>query len=219
MATTKRCRSTTKRSQSTTKRRRPPSFHDLFPSPAVAEVLSLLMLGPDEEFYQSDIAARTGIILRQVQRALKRIERAGLVTKTRRGNRVYYKAERRHPAFEDLKRVLLKTVALGDALREAVKPLAGKVDLAFVYGSLARGEETARSDIDLLLVGDLTIREAARTLGPVGRELGREFNPAVFPPSEFRRKARCGNHFVKDVLRGPKIWLIGSDRELAGLVE
>ncbi len=210
---------TTKRSRSTTKRSRPSGFRDLFPSPAVTDVLSLLLLNPDDEFYQREIAARTGNILRQVQRALKRIEAAGLVTKTRRGNRVYYKAERGHPAFEDLKRAFLKTVALGDALRAAVGPLGGEVRLAFVYGSLARGEETARSDIDLILVGNLTVRGAAKTLGPIGRELGREFNPVVFPPAEFRKKARGGDHFVSELLKSPKIWLIGDDRELARLVE
>jgi len=109
-------------------------------------------------------------------------------------------------------------VALGDVLRQALAPITGKIRLAFIYGSLARGEETARSDVDLLLVGSTTLREVTKYLGPVGRALGREFNPAVFPPREFRKKVAEEDHFIREVLEGPKIWLIGNDRELAGLV-
>jgi DNA-binding transcriptional ArsR family regulator len=96
---------TTKRSQSTTKGSQKSTLAELFPNPALVEVLSLFLLHPEEGFYQRGIAEATDNVLRQVQRALQRIERAGLVTKTRRGNMVYYKAERMHPAFEDLKRV------------------------------------------------------------------------------------------------------------------
>lgn len=191
----------------------------LFASRTLVEVLSLLFLHPEEEFYQRDVAERTGRALTLVQRALKRIEQAGLVRRTRRGNRIYYRAERMHPAFEDLKRAFLKTVALGDALRSAFEPLSSKVRLAFVYGSLARGEETAQSDIDLLIVGDVSGREVTKILGPAARELDRELNPAVYPPDEFREKAKQGHHFIKEVMEGPKIWLTGTDDELARLVE
>ncbi len=91
-----------------------------------------------------------------------------------------------NPAFGDLKRVILKTIGLGDALRAALTPLADRVRVAFIYGSLARGDETAGSDIDLLLVGDLALREAPGSPGPVGRDLGREFIATVYPPEEFR---------------------------------
>ena len=179
---------TTNRSQSTTKRSQLSSLAELFPNPSLVEVLSLFLLHPDEEFYQRGIAETTGNALLQVQRALKRIERTGLVTKTKRGNIVYYKAERLHPAFEDLKRVFLKTVALGDVLREALAPLADRVKLAFIFGSLAQGRETAQSDIDLFLVGELSLRETTKILGPVTAELGREFNPVVYSPKNSRKR-------------------------------
>jgi predicted nucleotidyltransferase len=153
-----------------------------------------------------------------VQRALKRIEHAGLVTKARRGNMVYYQAEMMHPAFEDLKRAFIKTVALGDALREALAPLSDKVKLAFIFGSLAQGKENARSDIDLFLVGGVSLREATKLLGSFVAELGREFNPVVYPLEEFKKKAKERHHFIADVMRGPKIWLIGSEDELAQVV-
>lgn len=210
---------TTNRSQSTTNRSQLSTLAELFPNPALVKVLSLFLLHPEKEFYQRDIAETTGSALLQVQRALKRIEHAGLVTKAKRGNMLYYKADRMHPAFEDLKRVFLKTVALGDVLREALSPFIEKVKLAFVFGSLAQGKETAQSDIDLLLVGKLSLRELTKLLGPVVSELGREFNPVVYPLEEFVKKARGNHHFIGEVIRGPKIWLIGNEDELAKLVE
>jgi len=210
---------TTKRSQLTTKRSQLSSLAELFPNPALVRVLSLFLLHPEEEFYQRDIAETTGNALLQVQRALKRVERAGLVTKTKRGNIVYYKADRMHPAFEDLKRVFLKTVALGDVLRDALAPLADRVKLAFIFGSLAQGKETAQSDIDLFLVGGITLREASRALGGVVSELGREINPVVYPVAEFKKKVKEGHHFMSELIRGPKIWLIGNEDELKRIIE
>jgi predicted nucleotidyltransferase len=210
---------TTKRSQSTTKRSQMSTLAELFPNPALVEVLSLFLLHPENEFYQRGIAEATGNVLRQVQRALQRIERAGLVIKTRRGNMVYYKAERMHPAFEDLKRVFLKTVALGDVLRGALAPLEDRVKMAFIFGSLAQGRETAQSDIDLFLVGELSLRETTKILGPITAELGREFNPVVYLPEEFKTKARENHHFITEVIRGSKIWLIGNEEELAKLAQ
>ena len=191
----------------------------LFPNPAVLDVLGLILLHPDRQFYQREIAELTQGTVLQVQRALKRIQDAGLVEKSRTGNRVYYIARRDHPAYEDLKRVLIKTVALGDELRGAIGSLAEKVVLSFVYGSVASGTENAASDIDLFLVGELSSRQAAKVLGPLGRKLGREFNSVIYPEKEFRTKARRGNQFVRQVISGPKIWLIGNDDELTQMVE
>jgi uncharacterized protein len=191
----------------------------LFPNRTLVDVLTLLVLHPDEDFYQREVSARTGSNLLLAQRALRRVEAAGLVTKTTRGNRAYYRVRRDSPAFEDLKRLLLRTVGLGDALRRALAPFEGKLSIAFVYGSVARGEESATSDIDLFAVGEISLRAAARVLGPAGRRLGREFNPILYTPQELRARARASDRFVAEVLAGPKIWLIGNDDELARMVE
>jgi predicted nucleotidyltransferase len=195
------------------------SLARLFPNPAMLDVLGLVLIHPDEQFYQREIAERVGTTVLQAQRALKRIQDAGLVEKTRRGNRAYYKAHRQHPAYEDLRKMLLKTVGLGDQLREALRSVEGHVRLAFVYGSMASGTDIASSDVDLFIVGQLSSREAARLLGPLGRSLDREFNPTIYPEKEFRSKARSGNPFIREVLSGPKIWLVGGSHELAALVE
>lgn len=190
----------------------------LFPNATILDVLSRLLLNPGRDFYQAELVAKTGRALLQVQRALQRIEAAGLATRARRGNRVYYQAERDHPAFEDLKRVLLKTVALGDVLRAALCSIGDQVRLAFIFGSFASGKESSSSDVDLLIVGDLSSRRAAVLLGPLGRDLGRELNPVVYAVEEFRKRATSGDHFVQQVLKGSKIWIIGNDEELERLV-
>jgi predicted nucleotidyltransferase len=173
---------------------------------------------PDATFYQKELADASGARLYAVQRELARLEGAGLVVRTPRGNRIYYRASRIHPAFEDLKRVVLKTIGLGEALRAALAPLTDRVEVAFVFGSYARGEETAGSDLDLFMVGRLNLKEASAVLGPVGRDLGREFNPAVYPPEEFRSKAKSGNHFIAEVLKSGKVYVIGDEDALEGLL-
>ncbi|MGD0110464.1 MAG: nucleotidyltransferase domain-containing protein [Armatimonadota bacterium] len=193
------------------------SLAELFASETLVALLRVLLLRADESFYQRELADASGARLYLVQRELGRLERTGLISKTARGNRVYYQVNRGHPALEDLKRVFLKTIALGDALRSAVSPLSNRVQVAFVYGSYASGQERAASDLDLFLIGELTSREAAAVLGPVGRDLGRELNTAVYPPAEFRRKAREGNHFIAEMLKGPKVFLIGDEHALAEL--
>ena len=195
----------------------PSSLSRLFPNPAVLDILGLLLLHPDRRFYQREIAQQTRCTVLQAQRALNRIVDAGLVEKRREGNRVYYWAYRDHPAFEDLKRVLIKSVALGDQLRATLQPLGDRIRLCFVYGSVAAGSEHGASDVDLFCVGDLTSREATKVFGPLGRELGREFNLVIYKEREFRDKAKGDNPFIQNVLSGPKIWLIGSDDELRQL--
>jgi len=194
------------------------SIASIFPNRALLDILALFLLHPGEEFYQREVAERTGTAVIQAQRALRRIEAAGLVGRVRRGNRVYYRAERSSPGFEDLKNLILKTVALGDVLRNAVVPLEGKIDVAFVFGSFAAGKESPSSDIDLLIVGTLSSREASRVLGPVGRGLGRALNALVYPADELRRKVKADNRFVDAVITGPKIWLSGNEDELRRLV-
>jgi predicted nucleotidyltransferase len=190
----------------------------LFASRTLAQLLTTFVTYPEATFYQRELVEITGTGLYTVQRELARLEKVGLLIRAPHGNRVYYQANRRHPAFEDLKRVVLKTMGLGDALRQALAPLAGRLCLAWIYGSFARGEETAESDIDLLLVGDLKLREVASLLGPIGQELGRELNPVVYPPEEFKSKAKEGHHFIRAVLKSDKIFLLGDEDDLRRVV-
>ena len=215
---TKSTGETTKSVGRTTKILGDRAWDALFASRTLARLLTTFLTHSEKDFYQKELAEATRAGLYTVQRELARLEKAGLVTRMPRGNRVYYRAHRDHPAFEDLKRVILKTMGLGEALHAALASLTDRVRVAFVYGSLARGEEKAGSDIDVLLVGELSLREASTVLGPVGRELGREFNPAVYPPDEFKAKVAEGQHFVREVLKGEKIFLVGDVHELERIV-
>lgn len=190
----------------------------LFPNPAVLDVLGLLLMNPAEEFYQRQITSRAGCAALQAQRALKRIEEAGLLLSRRAGNRVYYRANRLNPLFEDLKRVVIKSTGLGDRLVEAMRPVSGRLQLAFVFGSVAAGTEHSSSDVDILCVGSLSAREAAQVFGPLGRELQREFNPLLFSAKDLRKRVEQDSNFFHRVLEGPKIWLMGDERELERVV-
>jgi DNA-binding transcriptional ArsR family regulator len=198
---------TTHDSQWTMERSQKTSLSALFAGSGLIDVLSLLLMHPDEEFYQREISRLTGLRLLQVQRAVERIADAGLVVERRRGNRLYYRADREHPAFSDLQQVMLKTVGLADRLRAALAPIADRLEVAFVYGSLARGEETARSDIDLIAIGDITLQEFAAAVGPVAKETRQEW----------RDRTRAGHHMIATVAASPKLWLIGSQGDLERL--
>ncbi len=189
------------------------SFINLFPNPSFVNVLAIFLTHPDEEFYQSYIVESTGCALMQVQRALKRLESTGLINKIKSGNRSYYKANRKHPAFEDIKRALLKTILFGDLLKEALNPLKSNIRFGFIYGSLANGNESLNSDIDLLIIGDLGLRDIASILNTVGNDLGREINPSVYSINEFKKKIKEGNPFIKEIIHKPKIWIIGEESE------
>jgi predicted nucleotidyltransferase len=191
----------------------------LFPSQTLVSVLSLLMINAEQEFYQLEIAHKTGYALLQVQNALKRIVESGMASQKKRGRMVYYRANRQHPAFEDLRRLLLKTAAIGDLLREEVQKLGNKVQLAFIFGSYARGEEGAESDIDLCLIGDLTLKETSEATGNIQETIGREINAITYSERAFRERHQEDNHFIRELVSCPRIWLIGNDNELKAMVD
>jgi predicted nucleotidyltransferase len=188
-------------------------FIKLFPSASVVDVLAVFLTHSDEAFYQSYVVESTGYALIQVQRALKRLEDTGLIEKTKSGNRSYYKANKRHPAFQDIKNALFKTVLLGDVLKKELKSIKKNIRFGFVYGSLANGTESSNSDIDLFIIGDLGIRDMADILSGLCRKLGREINPTVYSEKEFKKKIKEKNSFIEEILHKPKIWLMGEECE------
>lgn len=191
----------------------------LFAGRAVVALLKLFILDPTRDFYQRELVdlARERLFL--IQRGLARLVQAGIVELATRGNRVYYRANRSHPAFEDLKAVILKTVGVGDVLRTQLAGVRDRVRIAFVYGSVARGEETVSSDIDIMLIGTLSGREVASALAPVKRMLKREINPLVYSPAELRKRAKEHQPFVTSVLKEPKLFLVGDERALKAVLD
>ena len=136
---------------------------------------------------------------------------------SRVGNQVQHFANRSHQIYPELAGILRKTVGLADVLIEALTPLANEVKVAFVFGSVARGAETTGSDIDLLIIGESDFGSVVDALHPTQQQLGREINPKVFSAREWRAKLRSRDSFVTEIVAQPKIFLIGSQDELAEL--
>ena len=179
-------------------------------------VLGLLLLHPEEALHGREIARRTGLAQGTLARELTKLAEAGLLKRERRGNQQVYSADSTCPIFSELASILRKTSGLADVLAEALRPVADQVIVAFVFGSVARGRETAGSDVDLLLIGDVSFRDAVACLHPAQSQLGREINAKVFSGKEFAAKAKK-EPFLVDVLAKPKIFVIGNADELAKL--
>lgn len=179
-------------------------------------VLGLLFGEPERSFFVTEILLRAGSGRGTVQRELERLARSGLVTVTRIGNQKHYQANRRAPVFEELRSLVAKTSGLADPIRKALQPLEREIDLALIYGSVARGEAHAASDIDLLVVAaDVALEQLYTRLLPVETTLARKINPTLYTPDAFRKRRR-NSSFVQKVLRGPVIVLFGTlDEEAA----
>jgi DNA-binding transcriptional ArsR family regulator len=191
-----------------------PPLEQLLGSRLRARLLGWLFSHPDERYFVRQLAALLGEDSANLSRELARLSDLGIVSFVREGQQKYYQADRSGPLYPELRGLVLKTAGLGDLLREGLGPLADRILVAFVYGSFASGKEKAGSDVDLLVIGDVSLGDLVEALGPVQGRLGREVNPVVFPPSEFREKI---TPFLENVLQGPKLFLIGSPDELERL--
>jgi len=169
-------------------------------------VLALLYGHSDESFYLRQIVRTAGVGLGAVQRELKKLSGAGIITRKARGRQVYYQANQECPVYAELKNLVIKTVGVGDVIRAGLVPLV-------------RGDERSSSDVDVMVVGDVTFAEVVSALGRVQETIHREINPLIYPPEEFRSKLATNHHFLKKALEGTKFFLIGDDYELAKLVE
>jgi len=180
-------------------------------------ILALLYGHADEQFYLREIARRAGTGIGAAQRELGQLTDAGLLHRVRRGNQVYYQANRKNPIFAELKSILAKTSGIRDILHEGLASLADRIKLAFVYGSIARGEEKASSDVDLMVVGEASFADVASALGQIESKLGREVNPTVYGQREFREKLAAKNHFLSTVAKEKKLFVIGDESEFRRL--
>jgi len=160
---------------------------------------------------KAGINSRTGA----VERELSRLQRSGLVSIERIGNQKHYRANRQSPIFAELHSLVIKTVALTEPLRKSLEPYSDKIKAAFVYGSVAKGMDTARSDIDLLVIGDeLSYSELYAALQHVENALARKVSPTFLCPKDWRRKASDKGSFISKVNALPKIFVLGSEKDL-----
>jgi predicted nucleotidyltransferase len=195
-------------------RTEPKALGDLLFGQTRGNVLALLFGMPDQSFFVRQIARRIGTSVGPVQRELKTLSEVGLIDRSTVGKQVFYRANQDHPGFPELRSLVAKTSGIFHLLRSALMPLADRITMAFVYGSMARGEENAGSDVDLMVIGDVTLDEILTHTTPVERNLGRAINPTVYALKEFRSKLDSGNHFLNSVVRSKNVFLIGDEDEL-----
>ncbi|TKJ38470.1 ArsR family transcriptional regulator [candidate division TA06 bacterium B3_TA06] len=180
-------------------------------------ILALFYGHPDESFYIRQVMRITGVGFGVVQRELGRLFKAGILERRTIGRQIHYSANKDCPIFEELKNLVMKTFGLADVLKAALIPLAARISAAFIYGSFAQGRQNSSSDVDVIVIGEVGFSEVVEALTPAQEKLRREINPTVYPPDEFRSKVAAKHHFLSSVLKGEKIFLVGSARELAGL--
>ncbi len=186
---------------------------EILSSKVRAEVFRLLFGLNDEALHMREIERRSGFAIGTIQTEMKKLHRLDLVLKRRDGNRLYYSANQHHPIFSEIQAIVIKTTGLLDVLKEA---LAGEkaIRVAFVFGSLARDTEKAESDIDLMVLGYLGLRSLTRLLNGLTGKLGREINPFILTPEEFSTRKSKNEHFLSQVLKDSKLFVIGDEDDL-----
>jgi DNA-binding transcriptional ArsR family regulator len=180
-----------------------------------AEIFRLLLGVKSGEVHVRELQRQSGFSLSAVRQELKLLERLGLVVSRVSGNRTYFSGNQSHPLYPEIHGLVLKTCGLTDLLREALGN--DPIRLAFVFGSIAGETESSESDIDLLVVGSISLRQLVSRLTGLSTKIGRELNPVVMTESEFAERCRKGDHFVSTVLSAPKMFLIGNTDELEAM--
>jgi predicted nucleotidyltransferase len=196
-------------------RARPGALADVLFGKGRGAILALLYGHPDQSFYYREMTRRLNVVsVGTLQRELDTLSQLGLIDRSTIGKQVFYRANRNHPVFPELRALVAKTVGAIQVLGSALAPLTERISLAFIYGSVARQEEKADSDIDLLIVGKVTLDDVLAHVGKAEASLGRAVNPTVYSLTEFKKKLASGNHFLNSVVGGEKLFLIGDEDEL-----
>ena len=172
---------------------------------------------PEKWWFMSELATLIKTTPSSLQRELGSLASSGILRKRRDGNRLYFQAEADSPIFRPLHDLVLQTLGLPAMLKESLAPFAEEIRFAFIYGSVARQEDHALSDVDLIIIGDMGLAAISPMLRELERKSGREINPACFSDVEFRKKLKAKNHLLTSVLKEKKIFLIGDENELERL--
>jgi len=179
------------------------------------KVLGLLYAHPDKSFYTKEILRLTGMGVATIKRELDRMLAAGILSMNKIGNQHHYQANKSCPIYSDLLNIVRKTFGVADVLQEALEPLNSQIDLAFVYGSMSKGMDTASSDIDLLVVTEsLVYADLMNVLTDAETVLGRPINPSIYTAQQIKKKIKQKNAFITRLMEQPKLWVKGSDDDI-----
>jgi predicted nucleotidyltransferase len=189
------------------------SVGDLLFGQTRGRVLALLYGAPDETLFVRQIARQVETSVGTVQRELNLLADAGLIKRSTVGNQVFYQVNQEHPEYPELRALLAKTAGVFQMLKTALAPLSSRIDVAFVYGSVARGEEKATSDIDLMVIGAASLDEVLDAVSPVEKQLGRPVNPTIYSIEDLKTRLLSGNHFLQSLKKSKKVYVIGDEDE------
>ena len=164
-----------------------------------------------EGLHLRELERRTGVNSRHLQRELHSLRDAGLLMARKVGNQVIYRLNPDCPIYDEVRAIVRKTLGLAGTLRQAIEPLSSKIELAYVYGSLAQGQERSDSDVDLMIVGDVSLREISPLLTEAHRAIRREISPTLYRSAKYADALKDSDSFVRKVHDGPRIVLIGGD--------
>jgi predicted nucleotidyltransferase len=181
-------------------------------------VLAATLTQPDKWWYLSELADRLGTRPSSLQRELSSLVASGILVHRREGTRAYFKAQTKSPVFRELRQLLEKTAGLAPILEQILKPFGNKIQCAYIYGSVARRQENAMSDVDLMVIGRAGLAHLSPVLRKAEERLAREVNVTAYSPEEFREKIKSRDHFLLAVLRGRKQFVKGSQSDLDEIV-
>ena len=186
----------------------------LFPNQYRRKVLALLLMNPHKWVHLRELARLTDASPGTLKKELDGLMEAGLLKSQKMGNQTQFSANTEHPVYPELFGLIRKTIGLHDVLATALEALDGKLEVVFVFGSMAKETETSQSDVDVMVIGNVTFGEVVNALYDVQTIVGREINPKVMSRTEWQLKQDEGNSFVKELLTQPKIFIVGSEHDL-----
>lgn len=192
---------------------------NLFSSETRILLLTQFLLNPDEEYYLRQISGKFGLSPRQVSLELQNLEKIDLITKRISGKQHYFTINKHHQLFEDLKNIFLKTVGLKDVIKKYLEEYLSEIEFAFIYGSMAKGNVVIKSDVDLMIIGNLSTRKISGSMIQAGSELNREINFSIFPLDEFRNRIKNNDHFISTIIKEPKIFITRNSDEFDRLAK
>lgn len=188
----------------------------LFPRTRQA-ILSAVLLRPDKWWYLSDLAKHLHVSPSSLQRELASLVNGDLLISRKDAQRIYYKANQNCPIVRELQTIFVKTSGIANVVSSSLKKFSDRIDVAFIYGSIARAEELSTSDVDLMVIGELGLADLAPGLRRAEKALSREINPTIYSSHEFMQRRKEGNSFIATVVSGSKIFLKGNESELEAL--
>jgi len=177
-----------------------------------AELFRLLFSTVVQSIHLREIERITNLSTGSLRQEIAKLRRLGLITVRKDGNRICYEPNRNHPLYQDIRNIVLKTSGLTDVLKDALKN--SEIKIAFVFGSVARNEETADSDIDLMVIGNIGLRKVSSLLSGVTEKVGREINPHILSEAEFSRRLKKKEHLVSRIMESSKIFVVGNENDL-----